>query len=65
MNLTNLLTFLDTLVKIAGPVIPGAAVPATLADGLLQLIIKAKAAHEAITGKPLDLANLPKIADIP
>jgi len=64
-DFSSIFAFLDTIAKLAAVTIPGAQLPASLADGLLQMVIKAKAAHEAITGKPLDLANLPNISDIP
>lgn len=64
-DFTTTLSVLDAIAKVATFAVPGATFPAALTDQLLQILIRAKKAHEAITGKPLDLANLPDIPDIP
>lgn len=56
-SLDYILGVLDTLANIA-TMVPGIAVPASLADNLLKVAQSAVQAHESITGQPLDLSLL-------
>jgi hypothetical protein len=56
-KLSHILGMLDMLTSV-GLLFPGGVVPAGIAHTLLQIAIKTNAAHQALFGKPLDLANV-------
>jgi hypothetical protein len=62
MTLSEIITYLDgTAQTVAALGIPEASAGAAIADGLLKVIQSALNAHNAVTGKPLDLNLLQPI----
>lgn len=66
MSLDTILETLDIAAEIGEEIGPGiVGVGSAYADKLLKIVMKAHAAHVAITGQPMDLSQLHKIDPLP